>query len=91
MQNPLKSHSGKDMSSDRIKLFVALGIFALAGVLLAWQFLGGGGKQSVDPAVEAQQKAIMEQVGASKEPPPPTAPLVAPEEHGRAPRAVKRK
>ncbi|MBC7773573.1 MAG: hypothetical protein H7210_13845 [Pyrinomonadaceae bacterium] len=91
MQNPFKSLSTRDVSSDRIKLFVALGLFVLVGLILAWQLLGNGAKQSVDPELEAQQQAIMEQVGASKEPLPDPSPPVAPEERGRGPRSVKGK
>lgn len=76
-------------SSDKIKLLIALGLFAVAGLLLGWQLLGSGGR-AVNSDVETQQQAILEQVGGAKEPPPSPTPPTQPEVHGRGPRTVKK-
>lgn len=91
MPTPAKPSSAKGLSRDKIKLLVALGLFALAGVILGWQLLGGG--KRTDPEIDAQQRAIMEQVGGSNEPAPAPAPTppTQPEQHGRGPRSVKGK
>lgn len=73
--------------ATQIKLIAAGVIFLLAAVILAWQ-LWPTSETAVTDA-EAQQQAIMEQVG--KQPPPPEEPAAPaePDNYGRRARPVK--
>lgn len=59
MSAPRKSGSS---SADKIKLLVALGLFLIAGLVLAWYYdlLPGGGEAPPPPPTPQQQQQIEE-------------------------------
>jgi len=87
MTHSATPHSEKGLSRDRVKLYVAIGLFSLAGIILVWQLLLPSGGRTADPEIEAQQQAILEQMGESKSPPPAPNPYQT-DQHGRGPRSV---
>ncbi len=76
--------------SQKTKLRLALTLLALTAAIFAAQFLLPERHRKPDPALEAQQQAIVNQMKETEAPEPPPPPGLDPADTSRHPRKAPR-